>query len=288
MTHDVLDRLARHDPADGLDATPPDALLAQLLAEPQTPSTASRSRRAARPVLAMAAAVVLTVGVVAGRDGGVPDLAARAYAQTDPRGVVLHVVRSGRTESSGSGLVDGSGTAETWTYGDEAHVVLTERQDDGQTSTYDQLLGADGVLRNRIDGVHERVIDPQDSLEVRAAIASLRGDFVGDFRKRYERGALDDTGTTTFAGRAARRYVVDGQPPVGPGPGAAREEYFLDAETGAPLGSVMTHRLYKPQLVDGKLIRRGKLDGTLRSTQVIDRLERLPATPANLAKVRER
>lgn len=288
MTHDVLDLLARQDPVNGLDATPPDALLAQLLAEPQMPSTASRSRRAARPVLVVAAAAMLTVGVVAGRDGGVPDLAARAYAQTDPRGAVLHVVRSGRTELSASGAVGGKGTAETWIYGDEVHVVMTERRDDGQTSTYDQLLGADGVLRNRIDDVHEQVIDPYDGPEARVAIASLRGDFVDDFRKRYERGALDDTGTTTFAGRAARRYVVDGQPPVGPGPGAAREEYFLDAETGAPLGSVMTRRLYKPQLVDGKLIRRGTLDGTLRSTQVIDRIERLPATPANLAKVRER
>lgn len=234
-----------------------------------------------------AAAAALTVGVVAGRDGGVPDLAARAYAQTDPRGAVLHVVRSGRTELGTSGAVGGNGTAETWSYGDEVHFVLTERQDDGRTSTYDQLLGADGVLRSRIDGVQEQVIDPQDGPGERGFIASLRGDFVDDFRKRYERGVLDDTGTTTFAGRAARRYVVDGQPPVGPGPGADREEYFLDPETGAPLGSVMTRRLYKPQLVGGKLVR-GEFVGTDRSTQVIDRIERLPATPANLAKVRER
>ena len=107
---------------------------------------------------------------------------------------------------------------------------------------------------------------------------------------------LDDSGPTTFMGRAARRYVVEG-------PSArfgGREEYYLDAASGAPLGMVSEMTMYRPaRIVNGRPVKRGERFpasalsqgpkvGTMRFTTVVERIEHLPATAANLAKVSER
>ena len=81
---------------------------------------------------------------------------------------------------------------------------------------------------------------PSDGPEAREIIANSRRDFVADFRARYERGVLDDDGTTTFAGRPARRYVVN-DPQIA----RQREEFYLDAETAAPLGSIFRAAMWR-------------------------------------------
>jgi hypothetical protein len=303
MTPDVLDRLRRRDPAADLQPPPPDDLLARLIAEPRPAAAPRRSPLADRRVriaVGVAAAAALAGGVsVAGLGGASPDLAARAYAQTDPARGVLHVFLRDRTEFDGPQKPpDTDGTVESWVHGDEAHTIL--RGENG-TLTSDQLLGADGVIRNVTDTGELQTLSPDDGAEAREIIARSRQDFVSDFRSRYERGVLDDTGDTTFMGRAARRYVV-----THPGVhvaggdrrvGASTEEYFVDPSNGAPLGSIFSSALYVPHTgKDGKAVL-GKdghpvLDdepsGTVRFIQAVEKIERLPATPANLAKVRER
>ncbi len=37
----------------------------------------------------------------------------------------------------------------------------------------------------------------------------LSTNFVAEFRRNYQKGALDQAGTTTFAGKRAQRYVSD-------------------------------------------------------------------------------
>jgi hypothetical protein len=84
-------------------------------------------------------------------------------------------------------------------------------------------------------------------------------------------------------GRPARRYVYE-EPKSG-----QREEYYLDAATGAPLGSITEVPGLRAVTGarDGKPLTGPSL-GKLRSTVVVARIERLAPTPANLAHVRER
>lgn len=301
MTDDVLDRLHRHDPAADLDASPPDELFARLLAEPRTaPANSGGPLMRSRPVritMAVAVTIALLVGVSIGRDGGAtPDLAARAYAQTDAASRILHVVLRTHTVFPGDEIPDTRSTTERWVYGDETHTVLTQFDAKGrETFTSDQLLGADGVIHNHLSDTGEtQTVKPSDGAEAREIIAHSRRDIVADFRSRYERGVLDEAGTTMFEGRRARRYVVDASAtsPGGRKGPAQREEYFLDAATGTPLGWVAEMAIYslpKDGAVpthDGKI--HGRRLGLMRSTVVVERIERLPATQANLAKVRER
>ena len=172
-------------------------------------------------------------------------------------------------------------SVETWLYGREAHAVI-KVGDAGDTKTFtsDQLLGADGVLRNRLsDSGETQTLAPSDGAEAREIIARSRRGFVAEFRARYERGVLDESGPTTFMGHSARRYVVEGSASRLGG----REQYFLDAATGAPLGMVTEITILKPEA-----IATGAPLGTMRHTTVVERIEHLPATDANLAKVRER
>jgi len=62
------------------------------------------------------------------------------------------------------------------------------------------------------------------------------------FRRRYASHSLRDAGESTFAGRRARAYEVTD--PGAPTPGVRRppvdsETYYLDAESGNPLGRAL-------------------------------------------------
>jgi hypothetical protein len=89
------------------------------------------------------------------------------------------------------------------------------------------------------------------------------GGIVAQYRAAYENGRLADAGTAEFAGHAAHKYAVDLS-------AVARAEYYLDAQTGAPLGAVVESH-------DDR--------GTYRWVEVVESMERLPPTPENLAKL---
>jgi hypothetical protein len=92
-----------------------------------------------------------------------------------------------------------------------------------------------------------------------------RGTFIEAFRARYANAELQDAGRTTFADRPAQAYRVEHRQP------GLRETYYLEPDTGLPLGSVLTFSLGGPEA------------GVGRVTEVVRRLERLPATSENLA-----
>src|SRR5262249_37043946 len=135
-----------------------------------------------------------------------------------------------------------------------------------------EYVKAGDVLRARMQDGEIQTLRATDSGEARQALQT-ESDFVAAFRRRYEHHALRDAGETTFAGRRARAYEgTDAAKPI-PGelrPPATKETYYLDAETGDPLGSTRTI---------------GVGPGAFRTTEVVERLERLPLTPANLAKL---
>jgi len=253
MPADVIERLRAADPARDVDPVAPEALLEQLKAAPRR-----RPRRRALLLVPVAVAAAIAAFLLPGAN---TDLAARAYAQTAPAGDrILYVRTTVDTHMRGPRAnKDTHAVRERWQQGDRWH----ERVEmDGRV--FGETRGADGVLR-----LSNGVVASRRYVELREP------GFVEEFRKRYEGGTLDDSGTTTFNGRPARRYVVDEE--------RKRAEYFLDAETGMPLGSIEEFAVY--QLQPGEGLRGAKPNGTFTATTIVDALEQLPATPENRSKL---
>jgi hypothetical protein len=250
MPADVLERLRAADPARDIDPAAPEALLARLKATPPR----RRPRRALLlvPVAVAAAAAAILI------PSADSNLAARAYAQTAPAGdEILYVRTTIDTHMRGPTITkDMHAVRERWEQGERWNDRVRM---DGRV--FGETRGADGVLR-----FSDGQIAPQSYVDLREP------SFVEEFRKRYERGTLDESGTTTFKGRPARRYVVEEE--------RSRSEYFLDAETGMPLGSVETFAVHQPEPGEAT-----GPNGTFTATTVVDALEQLPATPANLGKL---
>ena len=101
---------------------------------------------------------------------------------------------------------------------------------------------------------------------MRDYIADRESGFIEEFRQRYEGGKLDESGTATFDGVPARRYVFHDED-------GNLHEFFLDAETGLPLGAIETFQV------------RSRGGGTFIVTTRVEALEQLPPTPENLAKL---
>lgn len=287
---DVLDRLRDRDPAAHVRAEPPAHLLAQITDTPRATS-ARGFPRLGRPAQlafgATAVAAIAAVLAVALGGGSSLDLTARAYAQTSASDHVLHVITDTRTRSTDATVPTQDTRNEWWTHEREAHAVYRTEQN-GKQFSYDQLLGNDGVVHNRMtgpNGVEEQTFGEAEGAEGEAVVAALREGFVARFRQAYEKGELDPSGTTTFSGRRAQRYNVQDRESVA--------SYFLDAETGAPLGWVQTLTMYapkmvngKPQIVDGRPVR-GEQQ-TMTITETVERIEQLPVDAESLAAVRTR
>ncbi|WP_028064901.1 hypothetical protein [Solirubrobacter soli] len=254
MPADVIERLRAADPARDVDPIAPEALLTRLKATP--PRKRKRRHRALLlvPVAIAAAAAAFLI------PSANTNLAARAYAQTAPTsGHILYVRTTIETTMRTPTVTkDTHAIRERWQQGER----WNERVEmDGKV--FGETRGADGKLR-----FSDGTVAPQSYVELREP------GFVEEFRKRYERGTLDQSDTTTFNGRHARRYVVD--------EGRNRAEYFIDAESGMPLGSIEEFAVLSPgpgQPATGP-------NGTFTATTVVDAIEQLPATPANLDKLR--
>jgi hypothetical protein len=193
--------------------------------------------------LAAAAAAVIVIVAVPGDD---TDLAARAYAATNPDEGVLYTELVTEVRMPGDGI--DRVVTRIWQRGDRVRYLT-----DLNGERHEHVVAGD-VLRTRRAG--GKVLTLRDPLLVRR----LRTDFVERFRARYEQTRLREAGRATFAGRPAVMYHARGAP------GRVRETYYLDAESGLPLGSE-------------------HVEGDIRHTEVVRKLERLPATPENLAQL---
>jgi hypothetical protein len=211
------------------------------------------------------AAVAAAIAVVL-VPGAKTDLAARAYAQTAPAGDrILYVRTTIDTEMRAPGVTrDTHAVTDRWQQEARWHQRTTY---DGRTS--EETRGKDGVLRFSDGVTATRDGALGDYIDMRAA------GFVEEFRKRYERGTLDESGTATFNGRPAKRYVVDED--------RTRREYFIDAETGMPLGSVERFAVLTAK--PGEPVKGRGPSGTFTATTTVRALEQLPPTPENLAKL---
>jgi hypothetical protein len=277
-----LQRLTKADPARGLDPTAPDELLARLVACPRRPAPPVRARRRALGPAIGIAAVLALVGVAAliGTPGGprAVDLAAQAYAQTGPdTGQIVHVIASTeRSEITATATTSDLGSIEEWHRGSETH--RRERFTKGGTPvTVDHLITADGTLREATPDGGSRVVPPSAGGYSAAEIAGQQQGFVGEFRQRYEQGELAAAGDVQFAGTPARRYVVT--LPDGAGDGGLAEAFYVDRETGEPLGYTST---WRGELRD---LQGGSVPTTVRFTETVRLLERLEPTPQNLREL---
>jgi hypothetical protein len=269
----ILEELRMADPAADFAPTPPEPVLRRILAQPDTTRAARLRRRPAllaAGVAAAGAAALVTVTL----SGGQPDLAARAYAQTAPDDSVVHSVEVSHSTvtltAAGGRTMRSSDRVERWQRGERAHVVIAV-EDDGKTSVYDQVLSADGVLRNRLpDGTVQELRD-DDGGEAAEIIADEKRDPIARFRRLYAARQLQDAGETTLAGQAVHAYVRTERIAVrSGGVQTTRETFYLDAKSAEPVG-------YRSQAANRS--------GRFETIATIQTFERLDPTPQNLAKL---
>lgn len=288
MTADLLDRMRADDPAAGADLTPPEELLARLLADfPEPP--VKRARRPRRRIVVAAAAPALAAGVLglSMAGGGAtpgPSLAAQAYAQTSDAFGVLYVRSRVDSEISANHL-DGtpftdknSTTRESWLYGKRGrvHAVFAD------AGWSDSVLRADGSIHFTNGYGQDEVYTDADGPDAVAQHENLSKDFVAEFRREYQRGTLDPAGETTFAHKRAQRYVADsnGIAPaverlhIPGGTWSEHREFFVDAADGTPLGSITTSTTVS-----------GGHTSVVRTTETVQAIEHRAATPENLAQL---
>jgi hypothetical protein len=291
---DPITLLREADPVErldvDLDAPPPIAVLERITA---TPPRRTPRRALSRLAIAAVGACAAAAAVLALLSGGAEfDPAARAYAQTAPGPQILHVIVNTSMVMTGSHPIRQQDRDEMWQYGDKSHrVTATSQQDDSNgTPPHETIeyVKVGDVLRARMQDGEIQTTRTSDSDEARRALQT-ESDFVAAFRRRYEKHALRDAGETTFAGRRARAYEVTDAADSSPGelrPPATKETYYLEAKTGDPLGSIRTMALYDFTVGrDHKPVQTNVKTGDIRTTEVVERLERLPLTPANLAKL---
>jgi hypothetical protein len=287
---DLLTLLREADPAErvgvDLDAPPPREVMARITA------VAPRRRGRRRLVLATVSAVAVAAAVVALVTGGSPiDPAARAYAQTAPGEHILHVDLTLTMVMTGEHPMRQRIEEQIWQYRDRTHRVETTFQEDDRAGTperetFDHVKVGD-VMWTRLDDGEIQTLRARDGEEARFALQADT-DFIASFRRRYASHALRDAGETQFAGRRARGYEVTDprahvagvrRPPID------TETYYLDAETGDPLGSVKTLALREHTLGPDGEPKAGPKNGEMRITEVVNRIERLPLTPENRARL---
>lgn len=184
----------------------------------------------------------------------------------DPDKIVY--VRSRTRDGNGGTII-----VEEWHRGREDHRVERWRNPSEGDRLWeaDRLVSADGVMRQIDEEGEYRVIRPSQSEDAANVSAQRQAGFLAEFRRNAEQGQLDPA-PAEFAGRPALRYRAGGGggDPVRPEP---VRSYYVDRETGKPLGMTTRWRINPDQV--------------LHTTQTVEAIEELDPTPQNLAKLRE-
>jgi len=267
----------------------------QLERQLREATVARRRRRFSRPlaVLALAAACVAAFLVVeAGgprqrddeREATAPMV---PFLAPDPDKIVY--VHATTVTIRPGGLRDVLVTEE-WHRGRETHRIVSGTNADGSIAALDHVIDEHGTMRQigadkpagakpeaEITGdyrvYHSRPRSGDEATDdATNVIATEQAGFLAGFRKGIAHGRLDPREDLTFAGRPARRYHV-GPDPARTGPHSPDQSFFVDRDTGAPLGFVSTLQLNPDE-------------APMTSTQTVDSLQLLDPTPANLARLR--
>jgi hypothetical protein len=240
----------------------------------------------------VAAGVAVVLVVTVGGQSQALALAARAYKQTTViPGQILYtraVVITTITDAKGTRQRD-TDTIQDWHRSLESHRLEIVRSHTGKvTAALDHVVSADGVMRQIDEQGGYRIVRPSDNHDASEVIADQQAGLIGEFRRRYEESRLKPAGDVEFAGRPAFRYTVIPKPPiVAPGlrrhevppPVEPDENYYVDRETGMPLGFTGSMAI----TVDP----RGGVPqpGITTSVETVQAIERLAPTSSNLAKL---
>jgi hypothetical protein len=271
---DPISLLRDADPAaraPEADRPPPRELLERIVAAPPPPRRRRMPRRLALVAVAAAVALAVAVAIVPGDRG---DLLARAYAVTSPGDGVLYTELYSEQEMPGFG--GERSVTRIWQRGDRSHRIRRLVDARGRTRTYPghdrpwvyEYVQDDGVLRALLPEGEIQTVRERHGGEARTILERERTSFVDSFRARYAGADLADAGETTFDGHPARAYDVRRA-------NQWHETYYVDPESGTPMGFVVTFPMERP----------GGRVTEARYTEVLRRLERLPATPENLARL---
>jgi hypothetical protein len=273
---DTLALLRDADPAARLPESPlPTDLMDQILATPpRSPRPRRRMRR--RLVLVPVAAAIAAAAIVL-VPGERTDLAARAYAATALDEGVLYTELV--TEQVNPNNEVEHSVTQIWQHGDRSHRIRRMVDAEGRTRTLPQhdrawvyeYVQDDGVLQGLMPEGGVQILRASDNAEAKAILEQERASFVDSFRARYADVELHDAGPATFDGRPAHAYEVRGIRDV-------RETYYLDPDDGTPMGFEARFPLYDPRDPS-------RVTGEQRITEIVRRIERLPATPENLARL---
>jgi hypothetical protein len=282
---DLLERVrevAPMVPADVLSPTGPSAhrVLAHVLAAParagaagatgtqaDRPSGAARqswvtrARVGAVAGLATAIAVLVTI-VVIGANGG-PSIVARAYAATNPAGVIVHYVETSHSSLQAESRVPD--VTEFWIDGQDSHQILyandPNNRQDIVTSGGQVYTLASGTLASMPAWPPTTTCAPAIVLDGGCAEGQNNTPIDG-LRSLYRSGQIHANGHATISGR--RVDVLTGRT------GNLRLRALLDTHTFLPIKVTMTETF--PQ---------GRGRRAVTNALTISDYQRLPTTPHN-------
>lgn len=241
---------------------------------PERPAFSPRGRwRGRRRVGLLSGATTVLAGVVVAAVvlivslGGGTSIVERAYAATDPAGVIVHY-----TETTRSSMPGDDQRVTYWLNGASSRQII----DIGKPKLLQDIVTTDGHLENL--GRRMLVIEPyhpgryscRAGMALEGYCAGVRnGTPLDGLRSLLRSGAIHATGLTTIAGR--RLDVLVGNTIGGPG-GALRIRALVDAHSFIPVKVTMTNRL--PTGDSGKR--------AVVLTLTISGYQRLAVTPRNL------
>jgi hypothetical protein len=221
--------------------------------------------RAAGALLAIVASAGLALLITVG--GGGSSVVARAYAATDPAGVIVHYVETTSfQQQSGSPQ-----TLEVWIYGDQSHQILNPEDPKNRQD----IVASHGHVYTLMDG--QLMTSLYSPAEIRCPAAGiLSGCVLSDnnspiaaLRALYRSGEIHLTGHTTLDGR--RLDVLTGRS------GNLTIRALVDGHTFVPVKVTMTRTLIWP---------RTKVPRAPSTViQTITDYQRLPVTASNLRRL---
>jgi hypothetical protein len=227
------------------------------------PRRRTQRGRAAGAVLAIVASAGLAFLVTVGAGGS--SVVARAYAATDPAGVIVHYVETTSFQHRSPQ------TLEVWTYGDQSHQILNA--DDPKNRQ--DIMASHGHVYTLTDGqLMTSLYSPADIRCPAAGILSgcvlsENNSPIAALRVLYRAGEIHLTGHTTVDGR--RLDVLSGRS------GSLRLRALVDGHTFVPVKVTMTRTLTWPRtkvpLPPSTVV------------QTITDYQRLPVTASNLRRL---